>query len=97
MALANELGMPPLTERVVAAQEQAASQPARAPAYPDGLTQREVEVLRLVAAGKSNPEIGEELFISARTVTTHVSNILNKINAANRAEAAAYASRNGLA
>jgi len=45
-------------------------------------------VLRLVAAGRSNPEIGEELFISARTVTTHVSNILNKINAANRAEAA---------
>jgi len=52
--------------------------------------------MRLVAAGKSNPEIGEELFISPRTATTHVSNILNKINAANRAEAATYAARQGL-
>jgi DNA-binding CsgD family transcriptional regulator len=84
-------------EGVTALQEQAASQPAKPPAYPDGLTQREVEVLRLVAAGKSNPEIGAELFISPRTVTTHVSNILNKINAANRAEATGYAVREGLA
>jgi len=52
--------------------------------------------LRLVAAGKSNPEIGEDLFISPRTVTTHVSNILNKINVANRVEAATYANRHGL-
>jgi len=83
-------------ERAVALQEQVASQPMEAPAYPDGLTEREVEVLRLVAAGKSNPEIAEELFISPRTVTTHVSNILNKINAANRAEAATCAARQGL-
>ena len=84
-------------ERVTALQEQVESQPEPPPAYPDGLTQREVEVLRLVAAGKSNPEIGEELFISPRTATTHVSNILNKINAANRAEATGYAVREGLA
>ena len=83
-------------ERVVALREQIEAQPEPPPAYPDGLTQREVEVLRLVAAGRSNPEIGEELFISPRTVTTHVSNILNKINAANRAEAATYAARQGL-
>ena len=83
-------------EQVVARQQQVESQPEQPPAYPDGLTEREVEVLRLVAAGKSNPAIGEELFISPRTVTTHVSNILNKINAANRAEAATYASRQGL-
>ena len=50
----------------------------------------------MVAAGKSNPEIAEELYISPRTVTTHVSNIHNKINAANRAEAAAYDSQRGL-
>ena len=46
--------------------------------------------------GKSNPEIAEELYISPRTVTTHVSNILNKTDSANRAEAATYASQNGL-
>jgi len=96
LAISSELGMQPLMERVVVLREHAQSQPASAPVYPDGLTQREVEVLRLVAAGKSNPEIGEELFISPRTVTTHVSNILNKINAVNRAEAATYATRQGL-
>ncbi|MFQ6028460.1 MAG: response regulator transcription factor [Dehalococcoidia bacterium] len=73
------------------------SQVTPSPTYPDGLTQREVEVLRLIAPGKTDREIAEELVISARTVTTHVSNILNKTNAANRAEAAAYASRSGLA
>ena len=83
-------------ERVIALRQQVDSQPVPPTAYPDGLTQREVEVLRLVAAGKSNPEIGGELFISPRTVTTHVSNILNKINAANRAEATGYAVRQGL-
>ncbi len=68
-----------------------------APAYPDGLTQREVEVLRLIAAGKTNRQIAEELIISSRTVGNHVSSILNKTNAADRAEAAAYASRHGVA
>ena len=88
--------MRPLMERLVALQEKVETLAPRPALYPDGLTQREVEVLRLVAAGKSNPEIGEELFISPRTVTTHVSNILNKINAANRAEAATYAARQGM-
>ena len=88
--------MRPLMERVVKLQGKASSQPGIAPIFPDGLTQREVEVLRLVAAGKTNPEIAKKLFISSRTVTTHISNILNKINAANRAEAAAYATRQGL-
>jgi DNA-binding NarL/FixJ family response regulator len=67
-----------------------------APAYPDGLTEREVEVLRLVALGKSNREIAEELFISLNTVGHHVSNILNKTGAANRAGVATYAARHGL-
>jgi DNA-binding NarL/FixJ family response regulator len=88
--------MRPLMERVVALQEQLHAQPELAPAYPEGLTQREVEILRLVAEGKSNPEIAEELYISPRTVSTHISNILNKINAANRIEAASYAHRHGL-
>jgi DNA-binding CsgD family transcriptional regulator/tetratricopeptide (TPR) repeat protein len=62
-----------------------------------GLTARETEVLRLVAAGRSNRDIGAELFISAKTVTVHVSNILAKLHAASRTEAAAIAHRAGLA
>ena len=84
-------------ERAVTLREQMEALAPKAPAYPDGLTQREVEVLRLVAGGKTDREIAEDLFISARTVTTHVSNILGKIRAANRTEAASYATRNGLA
>ena len=61
-----------------------------------GLTQREIEVLRLIAAGKSNPEIGGELVISVRTVANHVANILNKTGTSNRVEAATYATRHGL-
>jgi DNA-binding CsgD family transcriptional regulator len=66
------------------------------PTYPDGLTEREVEVLRLLAAGKSNREIAEALFISPNTVIRHVSNIFSKTRAANRTEAATYAHRHGL-
>jgi DNA-binding CsgD family transcriptional regulator/tetratricopeptide (TPR) repeat protein len=96
LAISTELGMKPLMEKVVALKEQMKAQPGRAPQYPDGLTQREVEVLRLVAQAKTNQEIADELFISLRTVTTHVTSILNKINASNRIEAATYATRHGL-
>jgi DNA-binding NarL/FixJ family response regulator len=68
-----------------------------APAWPAGLTGREVEVLRLIAAGRSNRAIAETLFISPNTVLRHVSNIFAKTGVANRAEAAAYATRKGLA
>ena len=61
-----------------------------------GLTVREREVLRLVAAGRSNRQIGEELFISAKTVSVHVSNILTKLGVSARGEAAAFAHRQGL-
>jgi DNA-binding CsgD family transcriptional regulator len=96
LAISNELGMRPLMERVLRLRERAESQPARAPAYPDGLTQREVEVLRLVAAGKTDRQIAEELFISVTTASTHVRNLLNKTNTANRTEAAAYAAQHDL-
>ena len=96
LAISTELGMGPLRERVIALQEREESGPVRAPAYPDGLTQREVEVIRLIAAGRTDREIAEELIISVRTVTTHVGNILNKTGAANRAEAASFATRHGL-
>jgi DNA-binding CsgD family transcriptional regulator len=64
-------------------------------AEPDrfGLTAREFEVLRLVADGRSNPEIAGELFISAKTASVHVSNILGKLGVASRGEAAATAHR----
>ncbi|HEY7466040.1 MAG TPA: alpha/beta fold hydrolase [Dehalococcoidia bacterium] len=63
---------------------------------PAGLSTRELEVLRLVAGGKSNAQIADELVISQNTVIRHVSNIFAKIGAANRAEAASYATRNGI-
>ena len=67
-----------------------------APALPDGLSAREVEVLQLIAAGCSNREVGERLLISANTAANHVRAILQKTGSANRAEAATYAARNGL-
>jgi DNA-binding CsgD family transcriptional regulator/tetratricopeptide (TPR) repeat protein len=67
------------------------------PRRPDGLTEREVEVLRFIARGFTNTEIGEKLFISPYTVSTHVHRILEKTGMANRTEATSYAIRNGLA
>jgi DNA-binding NarL/FixJ family response regulator len=63
---------------------------------PDGLSAREVEVLRLLAAGTSNREIAAALVLSLNTVYRHVSNIFAKTGAANRTEAALYALRHGL-
>jgi DNA-binding NarL/FixJ family response regulator len=68
-----------------------------APVWPAGLTDREVEVLRLIAAGRSNRAIAQALFISPNTVLHHVSSIFAKLGVANRAAAAAYATRRGLA
>ena len=65
-------------------------------ADPAQLTSREVEVLRLIAEGKSNQEIATELVISINTVTNHVKNILGKTDTANRTEAASYAYHHGL-
>ena len=96
ISLSGDLGMRTLSERARALKDRAESGPPRAPAYPDGLTEREVEVLHLVAAGRPDREIAEELIISLRTGNAHVRNILNKTGAANRAEAATYANRNGL-
>ena len=61
-----------------------------------GITSREAEVLRLIAAGKSNRQIADELSISINTADRHVSNILTKIGATNRAQAATYAVRHDL-
>ena len=61
------------------------------------LTARETEVLRLLAEGRSNRQIGEALYISAKTAGVHVSNIMAKLGVSSRTEAAAVAHRNGLA
>jgi DNA-binding CsgD family transcriptional regulator/tetratricopeptide (TPR) repeat protein len=96
LAISSELGMRPLMERITVLQERTAARRVRSSGYPDGLTSREVEVLGLVAAGKMDREIAEDLIISVNTVGNHVRSILNKTNAANRTEAATYAVRQGL-
>jgi NarL family two-component system response regulator LiaR len=73
------------------------NQPASLPPTADPLTEREVEILKLVAQGLSNQEIGERLSISPRTVGAHVGHILDKLHLANRTQAALYALREGLA
>ncbi len=68
----------------------------RAPEGPEKLTERETEVLRLLARGYSNREIAGELVIGEKTVKTHVSNVLSKLNVPSRTQAALYAIRIGL-
>ncbi|MEA4906276.1 MAG: response regulator transcription factor [Chloroflexi bacterium] len=60
------------------------------------LTDRELDVLRLIAAGKNNREIAEALFISEKTVKTHITNILSKLNLSDRTQAAVYAWQEGI-
>jgi ATP/maltotriose-dependent transcriptional regulator MalT len=69
----------------------------RPPTLPHGLTQREAEVLALVATGRSNKDVATALYISEKTVARHLSNIFSKIDVATRTEAAAFAFEHGLA
>jgi DNA-binding NarL/FixJ family response regulator len=69
----------------------------RAPDSPQSLTEREVDVLRLLAAGRANKEIAMALTIGEKTVKTHVSNILMKLGVQSRTQAALYAAQIGLA
>ncbi len=73
------------------------SHPPKKPLTPEPLTERELDVLRLVAEGRSNREIAEQLVITEMTVRTHVSNILSKLHLASRTQAALYALREGIA
>ncbi len=90
--VAHRLGAQPLLDELTAI----GSVPVRAEVAAETLTPRETEILTLVAEGRSNGEIGKQLFISAKTVSVHVSNILGKLDAAGRTEAAAIARRKGL-
>ena len=65
-------------------------------ARPGGLTEREIEVLRLVAEGRSNPDIARALVLSHKTVERHLSNIFTKLDVPSRTAAAAYAHEHGL-
>jgi two-component system response regulator NreC len=73
-----------------------AAQPEAPPGLPDNLTEREVEVLRLVAMGHTNAEISQKLYLSVRTVESHRSNIQQKAGRTTRAELVAYAREQGL-
>jgi len=72
------------------------AQPDRRDASPDRLTEREMEVLRLLAKGMSNKEIASELGVAEKTVKSHVSNLLQKLHLADRTQAALYAVRERL-
>jgi DNA-binding NarL/FixJ family response regulator len=91
------LGAAPLLERVDALLRRGRlAEPAPVPGGPARLTAREQDVLRLLALGRSNRRIGEELFITGKTASVHVSNILAKLGAASRTEAVSIAYREGL-
>jgi ATP/maltotriose-dependent transcriptional regulator MalT len=96
LLIADELGMVPLMDKVAALQEQIGSESTSVTSRPDGLTVREVEVLRQIALGKTNRQVADELVISLNTVARHLGNIFNKTNVTNRTQATNYAIRHGL-
>lgn len=92
---ATTLGTLPLEKQVRITIEQI-SATAKA-TYPSNLTQREVEIIQEITLGKTDQEIADTLFISMKTVSNHVGNILKKTETGNRTEAAAFALRHGIA
>ena len=73
-----------------------AAEPPKPSGPPDGLTEREVEVLRLIAMGHTNAEIGQQLYLSVRTVESHRAHIMQKVRLSTRAELVRYALDHGL-
>jgi len=98
IAAGEALLAPELTRAVI--ERAVAGERAQSPTVqgvpPEQLTEREVEVLRLIAGGLSNDEIAEELHIGRATVKTHVSNVLMKLSLRDRVQAVAFAYRSGL-
>ncbi len=95
-AICEPLEAKPTLERVGDMRQQIRQTPKKTPTYPAGLSQREVEVLRLVAEGLTDAEIAERLFISRRTVTSHMTSIFNKLGVNARAAAAVWAKQHDL-
>jgi DNA-binding NarL/FixJ family response regulator len=93
---AGEALLDPAVQRRLIQQLRAPAPRAAAPTLPDGLTPREVEVLRLIAEGLSNAEIAAQLVVSEATVKTHINNIFSKAELRDRAQAVVYAMRHGL-
>lgn len=91
------LGQPSLDASIALKVLQEMAHPAQDAPPAHGLTEREEEVLRLIAHGKSNREIADELTVAEITVSKHVSNILSKLHLASRTQAALYALKEGLA
>jgi NarL family two-component system response regulator LiaR len=89
-------GEPSLHPTIALKMLQEIQQPSKSPPTPDPLSDRELEVLRLVAKGLGNKEIAEHLVITEATVRSHVSNILSKLHLANRVQATLYALQEGL-
>jgi NarL family two-component system response regulator LiaR len=89
-----ELSIHPTIARKVI---QELNRPAEEPLTPDPLTERELEILQLLAQGIENKEIAHRLVLREATVRTHVSNILSKLHLANRVQATLYALRKGIA
>lgn len=91
------LGMSPWIDRVNAARNQPMRQEGRkAESRPGGLTDREIEVVQLVARGHSDRQISDELFVSPRTVNAHIRNILGKTECGNRTELSVWAMEHGV-
>ncbi|HUE07358.1 MAG TPA: response regulator transcription factor [Acidimicrobiales bacterium] len=87
---------PSVQAALLKAAQQAVGRPPASAVPPDGLTEREVEVLVLIASGLSNHEIAARLFVAETTVKTHVNRIFAKTGSRDRAQAAVYAHRHGL-
>ena len=96
LAEAQEMGAAPLVEAIRLLGRRARLELPGAPTAIGVLTEREDEVLRLVAKGLTNRQVGEQLFISAKTVSVHMSNVLSKLGVSGRAEAVAVAHQRGL-
>jgi two-component system, NarL family, response regulator LiaR len=94
-ACRGEARLHPKVQRKLMEQVAAERTAARTP-YGENLTERELEVIALVAQGRSNHEIAQELVISEKTVKTHISNVLSKLHLEDRTQVAIYALKNGL-